>query len=253
MRNDHAERCINSVASQSFRDQADRDYILARLACRHELYPQFLWSSQQAIEKYLKAVLLYNRIEAKNINHSLDDALKLTERLQFKVELSHRSIDFIKYLSDCGEYRYLDVPYSIDGYIMIDLDRTVWEIRRYCQVLNSFVSDYSIDEKLLLEQAIDSIDKSKSEPRYKFKLNSGLLENIIADPKHPSRSPLLWQNAFFGSRNRKTILVKNHLHAQNPILFLYPGILDELLKYIKIPKKLADAYREHLRNLNQAK
>jgi HEPN domain-containing protein len=244
---DHLERCINSVSTQSFRDQADRDYISARLACRYELYPQFLWASQQAVEKYLKAILLYNRIPATKINHKIDEALKLTENLNFKIDLSSRSKDFLSYLSEYGEYRYLDVPYYVNGYLMIDLDLTVWELRRYCQVLNSFVSDSSIEEKELLKKALDDIEKSKSEPRYKFKLHSGLLENIIADRKHPSRPALLWQNAVFGSRYRKTIRAKNHLNAQNSILYLYPYILEELLKYIKIPNKLADAYREHLK------
>jgi len=53
---DRLERSLNSFATQSFRDQADRDYIAARLACRYELFPQFSCSSHQAIEKYLKAI-----------------------------------------------------------------------------------------------------------------------------------------------------------------------------------------------------
>lgn len=244
---DHLERCINSVATQSFRDQADRNYISARLSCRHELYPQFLWASQKAIEKYLKAILVYNRIPATKINHKIDEALKLAQNLNFKIELSPRSEEFINYLSEYGEYRYLDVPYYVKGYLIIDLDLTVWEIRRYCQVLKSFVSDGSIEEKLFLKKALDDIEKSKSEPRYKYKLNGGLLENIIADRKYPSRPALLWQNAVFASRNRKTIRAKNHLSFQNPILYLSPYILDELLKLIKIPDKLVHAYREHLK------
>lgn len=68
---DKLERFVNGFGTQSFRDQADRDYIAARLACRHELFPQFLWSSHQAIEKYLKAILLYNRIKANQVGHDL--------------------------------------------------------------------------------------------------------------------------------------------------------------------------------------
>lgn len=68
---DKLDRHINSFATQSFRDQADRDYIVSRLACRYELFPQFLWSAHQAIEKYLKAILVYNRVKAKNVGHDL--------------------------------------------------------------------------------------------------------------------------------------------------------------------------------------
>lgn len=42
---DRLERSLNSFATESFRDQADRDYILARLACRHELFPQFIMTN----------------------------------------------------------------------------------------------------------------------------------------------------------------------------------------------------------------
>ncbi len=45
---------------------------------------------------------------------------------------------------------------------------------------------------------------------------------------------------------RKTVRVKYHLYAQNPHLYLYPEMLEGLLKYVFIPKKLAAAYREHL-------
>ena len=82
---DKLDRFVNSFATQSFRDQADRDYVSARLACRHELFPQFLWASHQAVEKYLKAILLYNRVRATKVGHDLARALSLAESLQFKV------------------------------------------------------------------------------------------------------------------------------------------------------------------------
>ena len=127
---DRIDRSINSFATQSFRNQADRDYIAARLACRAELFPQFLWSSQQAIEKYLKAILLYNRIEAKNVKHDISAAMSLTNKLPFAIELSERSQKLVEHIAVCGEYRYIDIPYHVEGYLLIDLDLAVWEIRR---------------------------------------------------------------------------------------------------------------------------
>jgi HEPN domain-containing protein len=53
--------------------------------------PQFPWSSQQAIEKYLKAILLYNRITAKKLGHDLTTALTRTRTLPktpFSIDLS---------------------------------------------------------------------------------------------------------------------------------------------------------------------
>jgi len=243
---DRIERSLNSFATESFRDQADRDYILARLACRHELFPQFLWSSHQAIEKYLKAILLYNRINASGVGHNLSKAMSLTKRLPFNIELSDRSRKFINHLSACGEYRYIDVLYHVDGHILIDLDLAIWELRRYCQVLNVSGKALPPQEQYLLEKAKADLDRSYSEPRHKFRLQGGFIEKVLEDPRHPSRPALQWQNASYGIRTRKTVRIKYHLYAQNPLLYLYPEMLEKLLKYVFIPKKLAAAYREHL-------
>lgn len=243
---DKLDRYLNSFATQSFRDQADRDYIMARLACRYELFPQFLWSSQQALEKYLKAILLYNRINATKVRHDINEAMRLTEGLPFKIDLSKRSRDFISTIATYGEFRYLDVPFHVYGQVLVDLDLTVWELRRYCQVLNVFGKDLPPEEQALLEEALDRLAASSTEPRYKFRIHNGLLESIIARSSHPSRAALLWQNPCFSARHRSTIKAKAHLNAQNPHLTHYPQMLEELLKYVYMPKKIADAYRAHL-------
>lgn len=246
---DRLDRSINSFATQSFRDQADRDYIAARLACRSELFPQFLWSSQQAIEKYLKAILLYNRIKATKVKHDIEAAMSLTSKLPFTIELSPRSKKFVKHIADCGEYRYIDIPYYVEGHLLVDLDLAVWEIRRYCQVLNVFGKVLPKEEAALLENAQVTLSRSSIEPRYKFRVHGGFLEKVLDDCKHPSRSALLWQNAVYGVRKRATVRVKHHLHGQNPMLFLYPEMLDELLKFSFIPGKLVEGYRHHLANI----
>jgi hypothetical protein len=51
------DRELNSWAIRSFRDVAGGDYIAARLAYRARLPVQFLWASQQTIEKYLKSIV----------------------------------------------------------------------------------------------------------------------------------------------------------------------------------------------------
>lgn len=243
---DKLDRYLNSFSTQSFRDQADRDYIAARLACRYELFPQFLWSSQQALEKYLKAILLYNRIKATSVGHDIKEAMRLTAGLSFKICLSKRSEIFIDLIATYGEFRYLDVPFHVYGHVLVDLDLTVWELRRYCQVLYVFGKVLPEDEQFLLQEAHERLEASNTEPRYKFRLHNGLLESVIANRSHPSRTALLWQNACFGARKRSTVTVKNYLNAQNPHLTHYPEMLEELLKYIFMPKKIADAYRANL-------
>lgn len=243
---DKLNRFVNAFATQSFRDQADRDYIAARLACRNELFPQFLWSSHQAIEKYLKAILLYNRVKANQVRHDLAQALSLTESLSFEIKLSTRSRKFISHLSEVGEFRYIDVPFHVYGHILIDLDLAVWEVRRYCQVLDVFGKQLPLEEQRLLDTAWSDLASSETKPRHKFRLHDGLLEKIISERKHPSHSALLWHNPCFGVRRRATVKAKGHLNAQTALLYLYPEMLDELLKYVFIPKKLVAAYRQHL-------
>jgi HEPN domain-containing protein len=246
---DRLDRSLNSFATQSFRDQADRDYITARIACRFELFPQFLWSAHQAIEKYLKAILLYNRVNASAVGHDLKAAMDLTKKLSFSIELSDRSRRFIDHLAECGEFRYIDVPYYVDGHVLVDLDLSVWEVRRYCQVLDVFGKKLSAAEQALLDKALANLAKITSEPRHRFRVHGGLLEQVLASSKHPSRPALVWQNAIYSIRRRKNIRVKSHMHAQNPLLYLYPEMLEELLKYVYIPRKLAVAYRSHLASI----
>jgi HEPN domain-containing protein len=58
------ETLLKDFAFRSFFEIADGDYIAARTLYRAKLLPQFLSASQQALEKYLKYILLLNRIHA---------------------------------------------------------------------------------------------------------------------------------------------------------------------------------------------
>ena len=245
---DKIDRYINSFATEVFRDQADRDYIAARLACRAELTPQFLWSAQQAVEKYLKAILVYNRRPAKKVGHCIATALKLAEAIQepFTIDLSARSRKFIGHVANYGEIRYIERSYFVDGYILVDLDLTVWELRRYCQVLNVFGKALPDQEQKLLAQALSDLRKSDVEPRYKFRVHGGLIEQVRKDSRHPARSALLWNNLAFASRKRKTVKVRDHMAGCNALLDNYPEMLDELLKFVSLPKSLEKAHREHM-------
>lgn len=246
---DKLDRYVNSFATQSFRDQADRDYVAARLACRYELMPQFLWAAHQAIEKYLKAILLYNRIKAKKVGHNLKLAMDLTQSLPFSIELSSRSRSFLNHLSAYGEFRYIDVPYHVEGFVLVDLDILVWELRRYCQVLDVFGKVLPLAEQAQLDTAKERLLKSSSEPKHKFRLSEGILEQMRDGRSHPSRPALLWNNLVYGARTRSSVRVKQHAHAQNPLLFIYPEMLEELLKFVFIPDRLADSYRAHLASI----
>ncbi len=236
---------INDFAIRSFRETGDYDYIAARAAYRLRLPTQFLWLSHQAIEKYFKCILLLNRIPAKHVKHDLLKSLELIEKnLSFKVSLNETSRKFIKYLNSQAQCRYLDIPFYIMGIEIAQLDMTVWHIRRYCKNI-----DYEIrlpDDRVIkmLEHELSAIEESEKRPYHLFKVIGGVLENIINDKNHPARRSLVWHNLFFGKRKRNKVTPNTLSYAANSPLYLHPEILDEVLKYVYLPKPVAEEYRK---------
>jgi hypothetical protein len=96
---------INDFAIRSFRNIADGDYIAARMACRAVLLPQFLWGSQQAIEKYLKCILLLNRIPARKVFHDLAAALReVNNSGKLALDVTEPTRKFIERIDDMGRF-----------------------------------------------------------------------------------------------------------------------------------------------------
>lgn len=60
---------LYETARFCFRDVADNDYLSARILFRFGFIQQAYWFSEQAVEKYLKAILLFNEISTKNLGH----------------------------------------------------------------------------------------------------------------------------------------------------------------------------------------
>ena len=221
---------VNDFAIRSFRDIADGDYVAARMACRAGLVTQFLWAGQQAIEKYLKCILLLNRIEAKKVRHDLGKGTaKINASGKLSLNLTRGTEEFIERLDKHGRYRYLEVSNVAFGIDLVTLDRAVWELRRYCTLSDE-------PKQLTLRNGFAA-------PL--LHIPGGVLEAIIADSKNPARKPLLWNNAFFGKRTRKRIGVRRWFKAHNAPLYLNPQIIDEVLKYVYIQKELEIGYRSH--------
>lgn len=236
---------INDFATRSFRNTADMDYIAARASYRMELYPQFLWSGLQAIEKYLKGILLYNRVpkpEKKYIGHDLGEAMALaSQSLPFKIELSKPSLEIIEHLDTYGRFRYLETPYHVRDHELLKLDRAVWELRPYCRVLNYQIDT---DEKkvAMLPLLLDQIRRSREEPIQRIAIPGGELEKILAKKTHPARANLVWKNLYFNGHKRKQVQWRSRMHATNSPLSLNPELLDEILKYVFLPKEVVAAY-----------
>lgn len=239
----YRDRLINDFATRSFRDSADGDYLAARLAYQHQLFAQFLWLAHQALEKYLKCILLQNRIVAKDVSHDLMIALKRLEAHErFPVRVTDATREFIEYLDDQGQTRYLLGSYYVTGPGVLRLDHAVWEVRRFAEAHDFYVKGPK-GLLSLLDAGRRKIERSDQQPRCKFPGVGGLLEKILADRKHPARATLIWQNPCYG-RSRKTVRPRSAFHIVNAPLWLHPEILDDVRQFVHIPKEAAVAYQQ---------
>jgi hypothetical protein len=229
----NVEWLIDDFAIRSFRDRGDEDYISARMSFRAALATPSLWASLQAIEKYLKCILLLNRIQCNRRTHDLSRLLHaINTSSKIALDLTRVTSDFINHLNEFGSFRYLEISNVSFGGNLTALDRAAWELRKFCGL------DHGPKE-LELQQGIIPP---------KFRLAGGYLEAILDDPKNPAREPLVWQNAFFGKKHRRQVRIRPWVKAENAPLYLNPQILDEIIKYVYLPPLLIGGYRQHGKN-----
>lgn len=236
---------VNDFAIRSFRETADKDYIAARMAYRARLIQPFLWSALHCLEKYVKCILVLNRIDSKGLGHNaLPGIERMKKRGKFEVELTEETVKFIKHLEDFGaEYRYYEVSYSIQPFEIIRFDRAVWEIRRYCQPLDYEIVDLHGKKVNLLTHNLSKIRREKDKDRKGSSMLSETLETIIGKKDHPAREPLIWNNLFFGTSRRKSVRMRSHWESGNSPFFMHPEAIDEVVKYAYVPKGIADGVR----------
>lgn len=238
------EVLINNFAIRSFRETADCDYISARLSLRASLVPQFLWQSLQAIEKYFKCILVLNRIRAPRC-HDLAQLLgAFSKSNTFELRMSESTSKFIEYLDTYGRFRYYETPYFTKGGELFRLDKAVWEVRRYARVLDSVITLPDGSKLEMLNKELERNKRAESRPPQEFFIGGGYLEQILSKRNHPSRPALVWHNLYFGTGRRKTVRHRTSWRAGNSPLSLHPEILDEILKYVFLPKDVIAAYRD---------
>ncbi len=221
---------LDAYARSVFRDEADADYIAARSNFKLQLRQQFLWSAQQALEKYLKAILLFNGKSSRYIDiekakaspndrtnqhgHDLRRLIKSVREVQvFDFDVGEAANDqFLEYLATQGPNRYI----SKSAYTTLDalerLDSTVWHIRRYCQsfeISNPKLSA-EVQEKARQVSISRALDHINALNPHLFRLSpgqSGYLEKVLLSKRkdHPARKALVWANRFYGTKKRGRI------------------------------------------------
>lgn len=236
--NEKEKAILFSAAVQYFRDPADEDYILARVNYRLGLLNQFQWSALQAIEKYLKAILIFNSLSTKGLSHKISEALKRVETqiTAFTIPLSESERRFINHIHKFGLNRYIEKEsYSLGDELFL-LDSTVWTLRQYCQNLKGSLEDAKGNTIDLLEINLKSLNRPlyKNKP-HKFKLPGGYLEKILKRPKDDLlRKSLIWKNQKYGSNRKSIKQFTFKSFSVTPLHINYPEHKELLQQFIKL-------------------
>lgn len=235
---------INDFATRSFRDYADQDYIMARIAYRKEFDQQFRWCSLQSIEKYLKAILLYNSKSAKNLGHNLEKALtrvKAIDDLNFAFPAKDCD-EFVTYLTQYGADRYLSYPTHLKDRALLTLDKTVWCVRRYCFFMRTSIEHNGKLIELFEKNREKATNPYFEEKRHKYKLHGGYLEKVI-NKGLPGYDDLVWKNFFYGKVKKHQIKnVKFRMSSVSPTHSVHPEAFDTLSQVVDFPKVVKNAY-----------
>ncbi|MCB4792792.1 MAG: HEPN domain-containing protein [Elusimicrobia bacterium] len=226
-------------------DIADKDYLAARICYRYDLPQEFLWLSLQAIEKYIKAILLYNEQETKSIGHDISKAYdKMKSLKEFSFDIPKDVESFISYLNRYGLDRYFEKPYFLYGEELLSLDRTVWFIRRYCGLFNSKIK--KIDGTMV--DGLSANLKRIQNPYYlkqpnKF-IHHGYLGHVLNNKRLELRKQLVYKNFYFGTYKRK--LIKNYKlksGSGTPTHIHHKEIFDELKAKVRFSKEIIDHFK----------
>ena len=235
---------VNYFAQAAFRDTADKDYIHARIAYRAGLFPQFHWSSLHALEKYAKSIAILTRISrpSDDIKHEVQRSLDLIST-KLDVRTSSQTQKFIERLEKFGaRFRYLETSWFVHDCELAFLDRAVWEMRRFC---NSALYIYSGNEFVAVKpdalESLESIDKPTQDNTY---ISGGYLEKTLENKHSDSRPYLVWCNLYYSSSRRTKVRIKSSVMGQNSPFYLFPELVDEVSKYVYIPREVRNAYKK---------
>ena len=143
-----AKTVENRDAHKPFFENADRNYLLARICWCLRMDYEFSWNTAQCIEKYCKSFLLFNNYSAKEGGHDIVKLFDLVFRHAadlIPATLSKLEVldacwtdvsvrDFISRINDLGDpsNRYSTFSHALLGDEIFKLDFTVFALRRIC-------------------------------------------------------------------------------------------------------------------------
>jgi len=236
---------VIDFVNRSFRDMADQDYIGARGMYRAELFPQFLWLAHQAIEKYLKAILLYNDVSTIDLSHDIEKALsRLDQITDIPFDVPPQLRAFIARLNEQGPNRYFEYPAVLVGDELHMLDQSVWWLRRYCHWMRGTArTPGGVVNRLQHEiEVVNSFGPSNA---HRFRIRGGRLESLLSKRKDARREMLVWKNFFYGSRKKRRVRFTRHGMVSNPAHYLDPEIFEDLKTRVQFSKAVKAMFNAH--------
>ncbi len=196
----------NRLATECFRNVADRQYISARMGFRLGLVDSYLSSATRAMEKYLRAILIYNGRSEKNLSHNLLNILGQVEGIgQIRFTAARREREFIVHLNAYCEGGYLDCKGTRLSRAPTELDHAVWSVRRYCMYLGGthVGRDGRVTDLLAVNLRNINSEYYRKHPA-DFKIAGGVLEEVLQrPPPDERRRSLVWRNAYYGGGRQR--------------------------------------------------
>ena len=240
--NDDIRAKRNEIIYRCFRDNADGDYIAARTSHRMKLFDQFLWSALQAIEKYLKTILLLYDRDTRDLGHNLCRALERVKNISdIEWDFEDGIHEFLEFLTFYGADRYFTFPRETQGNELFLLDYAVWKIRRYCQDfqwLKNQQEELGINIYNKYIQKIQS--RACQEKSNRFRLNSrGHLEKVLDTKRfQKQRDQLVYINFYFGSYKKKIIRAQITITSAYPPHFRFPEVYSWMEQHVKLSPRV---------------
>ena len=194
------EASRRDLIRRTFLETADATYVTARWQFFNRLNFEFYWNASHALEKYLKAALLFNDIKANDIGHDIELAFSraqenfgnellpsdfpsaLTARMAHIVEgdrlrqLRHKGAK--AYVANLNQQGGVEARYAMRSHTLPTTDL-------YCFDLTTFLVRRLVENLHLTDKANELRQAPEACPS-----KGGLLEKIYTEDGHPLR-PIL--------------------------------------------------------------
>ena len=219
---------LRTYAQRVFLNQGDLDYVAARSLYRLSLREQFYWTALQALEKYFKAILLFNFRSARFIDkespekgefgHDLEKLCRAVREIGcLRFAPTQRYLRLLEYFTAFGNNRYLSIPTFMRDDVLGQLDKAVWDTRRFCMDVNWILRRPGHPPRPLRQKSVDMIHDARPHGPSRFFLVGGRLEEILKRPaSDPVRKALVWANSYYGMLRRDIGFQSRLLNAEWP-------------------------------------